>query len=101
MTMALSRARCRRLPPKLPSFLPGYLYGGDGVVSSSIRGLQRFPVACSGVRSVWSALSPRRFSFHTTQSGEGSRRSIRCGVDALHIHSEKAVIQFVLDETFS
>src|SRR5215510_16248591 len=33
--------------------------------------LQRFPVACSGARSVWSAASPRRFSFHTTQSGEG------------------------------
>jgi hypothetical protein len=36
-------------------------------------------------------LSPRRFSFHTTQSGEGSRRSKRCCVDTLHTHSEKAV----------
>jgi hypothetical protein len=26
-----------------------------------------------------SIISPRRVSFHTTQSGEGSRRSIRCG----------------------
>ena len=53
--------------------------------------LHRFPVACSGAQSVWTAASPRRFSFHTTQSGEGSRRSIRCCVDAPHTHSEKAV----------
>jgi biopolymer transport protein ExbD len=43
----------------------------------SKRVLQRFPVACSGARSVWSAASPRRFSFHTTQSGEDSPHSKR------------------------
>src|SRR5262249_48441522 len=36
-----------------------------------------FHLRVQGRSSVWSALSPRRFSFHTTQSGEGSRRSKR------------------------
>jgi hypothetical protein len=66
-------------------------FAACGLPAWSTR-IQRFPVACSGARSVWSALSPRRYSFHTTQSGEDSRRSTRCGVDAPHTHSEKAVI---------